>query len=199
MILYDGAPWQDREIETFRPGGADSEDGNEGWNATWTGYYPRKFIDESITRPSSTNISDPQWIYSRYGEILLNYAESMFYLGEEDIAREYLNIVRSRPSVNMPPVTDSGESLERRIQNERRIELYMEEHRWFDVRRWKIADITENKPAERVSISKNMLTGEKTYKIEVFEDRKFLERNYLVPIPQTEIDKNPFLTQNPGY
>ncbi|MEZ5199256.1 MAG: RagB/SusD family nutrient uptake outer membrane protein [Bacteroidales bacterium] len=198
-ILYDGAPWQDREIETFLPGGKDSNEGNEGWNATYSGYYPRKFIDESIIKPTSTNVGSTDWIFCRYGEILLNYAEAQFYLGNEDMAREYLNMVRSRPSVQMPPVTESGEELEKRIQNERRVELFFEEHRFFDVRRWKIAMVTENEDAVKVEIIKDLATGKKTYTYKPFEARAFFEQHYLIPIPQSEIDKNSKLEQNPGY
>src|SRR5699024_2618510 len=139
-ILYDGAPFKDRKVETFLPGGLDSNEGPvSAWNATETGYYVRKFVNEEITNPSSSNISQTPWPFFRYAEVLLNYAEAMYELGDEDTAREYLNMVRSRPSVDMPDVTESGEALFDRIVNERRIELALEEHRWFDVRRWKIA------------------------------------------------------------
>ena len=125
-ILYDGAPWQGREIEVFLPGGKDSPQGNEGWNASWTGYYIRKYVDESIMVPSNQNTSNPNWPFTRLGEIYLNYAECQFNLGNESIAREYLNKIRQRPSVNMPIIPNSvtGIELEKRIKNERRIELY---------------------------------------------------------------------------
>lgn len=198
-ILYDGAPWQNREIETFLPGGKDSNEGTEGWNATYTGYYLRKFLDESILRPTNTNVGNTPWVFIRYGEILLNYAEAMYHLGREETAREYVNKVRSRESVQMPLVTESGSALLKRIQHERRIELVFEEHRFFDVRRWKIAMQTDNVDATKMSITHAAAAGEKTYKVEVFQERAFHERNYLVPIPQSEIERNPELEQNPGY
>jgi len=195
-ILYDGAPWQDREIEVFLPGGADSNQGNEGWNARWTGYYIRKYVDGSIIVPTNTNTSNPNWPYARYGEILLNYAEAQFYLGNEDITREYLNKIRSRPSVNMPDVTDTGMDLEKRIRNERRIELYCEEHRFFDMRRWKIATLDS---LYRMNVYKDPVTGVKTKFITGFMVLNLPERMYLTPIPQSEMEKNPLLEQNPGY
>lgn len=198
-ILYDGAPWQGREIETFLPGGMDSNEGNEGWNASLTAYYPRKFVDETVLRPTANNCGNSHWVYIRYGEILLNYAEAQFYLGNEDECRKYLNILRDRESVQMPHITDSGSKLEQRIRNERYVELFFEEHRFFDVRRWKIAMETDNIPAYKASITKDPATGKKTYEFTPFQERIFLERNYLVPIPQGEIDKNPKLEQNPGY
>lgn len=195
-ILYDGAPWQGRELETFLPGGKDSPQGNEGWNASWTGYNIRKYVDESIKVPSNTATSNPHWPYIRYGEILLNYAEAQFHLGHEDIAREYLNKVRSRPSVMMPNITDIGINLEKRIINERRIELYCEEHRFLDIRRWKIV---VDDSLYRMNITKNLSTGHKTYFITPLIDFNLPERMLLAPIPQSEREKNPNLEQNPGY
>jgi hypothetical protein len=195
-ILYDGAPFQGREIEVFLPGGADSPQGNEGWNASWTGYYIRKYIDESILVPTNYDTSNPNWPYARYGEVLLNYAEAQFYLGNEDLTREYLNKIRSRPSVMMPDVTDTGADLEKRIRNERRIELYCEEHRFFDMRRWKIAPLDS---MYRINVYKDPVTGIKTKWITGFMVLNLPERMYLTPIPQSEIDKNPNLEQNPGY
>ncbi len=201
-ILYDGAPFQGREVETFVPGGRDSREGPiSSWNATETGYYPRKFIDETIINPSGNNQGNSPWIFFRYAEILLNYAEAMYMLGDEETCREYVNQVRSRPSVDMPPVMDSGEDLLERLQHERQIELVFEEHRYFDVRRWKIAPTELNKLPKRMDIVKDIETGEKTYTVNTMEQFTFIfhEKNYLVPIPQSEIEKNPLLEQNPGY
>ncbi len=198
-ILYDGAPWQNREISSYLPGGMDSSEGTEGWNASFSSYSARKFVTESIGRPSATNLGNTPWIFIRYAEILLNYAEAMYHLGDEATAREYVNKIRSRQSVMMPLVTESGEALLKRIRHERRIELVFEEHRFFDVRRWKIAMETENEDAKKMVITRNPTTGAKTYKVEVFQARAFKERNYLVPIPQSEIERNGKLEQNPGY
>lgn len=198
-ISYDGAPFKDRTIETFLPGGKDSKEGPvTPFNASESGYYLRKYIDESITNPNYDNASDPTWPFFRYAEVLLNYAEAEYNLGHEDVCREYLNKVRSRPSVNMPPVTETGDALLKRLQNERFIELAFEEHRYFDVRRWKIAPVVLNIPAKGIQIKKSA-NGTKTYTVFTIEKRGFSEKNYLVPIPQSEIDKDSKLEQNPGY
>ena len=200
IILYDGAPFKHRTVETFLPKGQDSNEGSsQPWNSTQTGYYLRKFLDESITNPGGVNIGSTPWTFVRYAEILLNYAEAMYNVGNEPVAREYVNKTRSRPGVNMPPVTESGTALLARIQQERRIELSFEEHRWFDVRRWKIAPQVLNVPARRMAINKNITTGVKTYSVIDFQQRAFFDKNYLVPIPAYEIQKNPKLVQNPGY
>ena len=201
-ILFDGAPFKGREVETFLPGGKDSKEGSiEAFNASETGYYIRKFIDESITNPSEVNQGNSPWIFFRYAETLLNYAEAKFFLGDETTCRQYINMVRSRPDVNMPPVTESGAALLTRLQHERRIELVFEEHRWFDVRRWKTAPVELNKLPQRINIVKNLTTGVKTYTINTMAQYKFVftDKNYLLPIPQSERDKNSLLEQNPGY
>lgn len=201
-ILYDGAPFKGRECEFFLPGGRDSrESPSESWNASKTGYAIRKFVDESITNPGPDNQGDQPWIFCRYAEILLNYAEAEYMLGDEETCREYINKVRSRPGVEMPDVADTGTALLTRLQHERQIELVFEEHRYFDVRRWKIAPVVLNKEPKRMDIYKDPVTGEKTYTVNTMEQFTFVfhDKNYLVPIPQSEIDKNALLEQNPGY
>lgn len=200
-VLHDGSVWAGRETQTYH-GGLDSPESSVGsWNASLTAYCLKKFIDENVpTVGASVNQTNP-WIYFRYGEILLNYAEAKFELGDEVTAREYLNKVRSRPSVLMPPVpdTETGEKLRKRIQNERRVELAFEEHRFYDVRRWKIAMETENKPLLAIYIKK-LEDGSKTYQIVTLKNRSFSEQHYLLPIPRTEIDKSlGSLIQNTGY
>lgn len=198
-ILHDGSLWQGRVTETF-DGGLDSPGSSiQPWNASLTSYAYKKGVVESIPPSGSTVKPTNPWIFFRYAEVLLNYAEAEFELGHEDVARQYINMVRARPSVNMPPVTDAGEALRARIQNERRVEFAFEGLRFFDVRRWKIADFTENIPILRMHITKQA-DGSKVYQIQTLEKRSFLEQHYLVPIPRSEIDKsNGSLTQNPGY
>lgn len=199
-ILYNGAVFQHRQVETFLPGGQDSQEGPVAtWNASITGYYVRKFLDESIVWPSGTNMGSTPFPHIRYNEILLNYAEIKYYLGQEDSCREYINKIRSRPSVNMPPVTETGLALLERLRNERKVELYMEEHRWFDIRRWKIAPEVLEVDAERMDVWKDPETGEITYTVKVFQERNWFEKMWWLPIPYDEMEKNPNLTQNPGY
>jgi len=199
-ILYDGAKFQHREVETFLPGGLDSNEGPvSGWNASETGYYQLKYANEKIVNPSSLNMSRTPWTWFRYAEILLNYAEANYFLGNEDVARQYLNMVRKRPSVNMPDVKELGDALFTRLVNERRIELVFEEHRWFDVRRLKIAPEVMSEDITRMKITKQP-DGKKFYEVLFWKEANFNpERDYLLPIPQDEIDKNALLEQNPGY
>lgn len=199
-ILYDGAMFQGREVECFLPGGLDSPDGPiEAWNATTTGYYARKFGNESIIQPRGQNVGNTPWPHFRYNEVLLNYAEANYFLGNEDICREYINKIRSRPSVEMPPVTATGEELLKKLQHERKIELFLEGHRFFDVRRWKIAPEVLTFDAQKVDIYKDPQTGIKEYTYSTIIENNFPEKMYYLPIPQQEMEKNPNLNQNPGY
>lgn len=208
-IVCDGQQFRGREIEFFisstgnrAQSGKDSEFGIDDWNASKTHYTIRKFMNESLRNPWNDKGNQP-WIYMRLGEIYLNYAEAMFELGDESTARLYINKIRQRArgaSTNvLPDITATGTQLFSKIQHERRIELAFEDHRFFDVRRWKIAEITENKPARRISIIRNDQTKVKTYKIDVLQERKFFPQHYLLPIPRDERQRNPLLEQNPDY
>lgn len=197
-ILYDGCIFQDHEVETF-DGGIDSPLSSVvPWNATMTGYYLYKFIDpyKSVNLRTEDKSTNP-WIYFRYGEILLNYAEAKFELGDEDTARKYVNLVRAR--VNMPPVNASGIDLRNKIRHERRIELAFEGHRFFDVRRWEILEEVSAKQILGMQIRK-AANGEKSYDIKVVAPVAYYEQHLKLPIPRTEIDKSGgALTQNRGY
>ena len=198
-ILHDGSMWAGRETETWH-GGLDSPESSIGsWNASKTAYAFKKFMVESIPPSGSSVKPENPWIFFRLADFYLNYAEIMYELGNEEQAREYVNKVRARQSVNMPPVTASGEKLRDKIRNERRVELAFEGHRFFDVRRWCIADETENRDLLAMNIQKQA-DGTKTYEVTMLLKRSFLEQHKLVPIPRTEIDKSEgSLVQNPGY
>ena len=98
----------------------------------------------------------------------------------------------------MPDINDTGDVLRERIQNERRVELAFEHHRFFDVRRWKIAETTEKIPLQKMVITKE--NSVKKYDIQTLYNRDFKSHQYLMPIPRTEIEKSMnTLTQNDGY
>lgn len=198
-ILYDGSVWAGRETEIW-DGGLDSPGSTIGsWNASKSGYALKKFIVEEIPPTGSSVKPENPWVFFRLAEVYLNYAEIMFELGDEATAREYVNKVRARQSVQMPPVTASGQELKEKIRHERRIELAFEGNRFFDVRRWKIAKETENRPLLAIKIEK-LDNGTKTYEPTLLLKRLFLDQHYLIPIPRVEIDKSKgSLEQNVGY
>jgi len=84
-----------------------------------------------------------------------------------------------------------------RIRNERRVELCFEEHRFFDVRRWKMGETIFNGPVRGMKITKNGAVL--TYEPFVVENRIFEPKNYLYPLLQSEVNKAPEIQQNPGY
>lgn len=202
-ILYNGATYRGSTIQTFTPGGKDSKDGPSNWNTSKTGYYLKKFMNDALPIDNPWDIAGTQtWIYFRYAEILLNYAEAQNEaVGPDASVYAAINAIRQRPSVMMP-VLKAGltqAQMREKIRNERRIELAFEEHRFYDVRRWKIANVTENAPANGIEIGKS--GNAFTYKVkEALTGKAFAEKQYWLPIPRAEIQaSNNKLEQNPGY
>lgn len=210
-VLYDGAKFKDRTLETFwevkadgsdaGSGGKDSKYGVENWNASPTGYNLKKFLDENYVGNSWNFTSKKNWIWLRLGELYLNLAEALYHTGDEAGARAAVNIIRNR--AGMPDVISSGSQLLEAIKHERRIELVFEEHRYFDVRRWKEGPKSLGRTVHAILIKKYP-DGHKTYEVsplrsDVGGERKFEDKMYWLPIMKSEIDKNPNLVQNPGY
>lgn len=201
-ILYNGAPYRTRTVETFLPGGKDSKDGNGNWNTSPTGYYVRKYINEGNPIENPNQTAYQPWKYLRYAEVLLNYAEAQNEaIGPDGTVYDAVNAIRARAGMPELPKGLSTDSMRSRIRNERRIELAFEEHRYFDVRRWKIAETTENIPAYGILPSKQT-DGSIVYtRIIALANRKFDKlKNYWAPIPQSEINSSgKKLSQNDGY
>lgn len=210
-VLYDGASFKDRTLETYwdvdaagnetGTGGKDSKYGVENWNTSMTGYNLKKFIDESYADNSWNFPNKKNWIWLRLGKQYLNLAEALYHTGDEAGARDAVNVIRDRAT--MPHITASGEQLLEAIKHERRIELVFEEHRYFDVRRWKEGPKYLGRTVHAVTIKKYP-DGYKTYEVsplrsDVGGDRIFDSKMYWLPIMKAEIDKNPNLAQNPGY
>lgn len=205
-VLYNGHPYRGRGVEFFLPGGKDSKDGIANWNTTLTGYCMLKYMDENLNPSDPLNLYKDQtqtqpFKYIRYAEILLNYAEAQNEaVGPDGSVYAALKLIRTR--AGMPEMTPglSQTAMRTAIQNERQVELSFEDHRYFDVRRWKIASVTENVPAYGIHPVKNA-DGSITYtKFVALTDRKFADKNYWMPIPQSEIlSSGGLLKQNPGY
>jgi len=203
-LLYNGAMHRGRAVETFLPGGKDSKDGIENWNTSKTGYMMRKFQNDAYPVIDPWEVAGFQpWIYMRYAEVLLNYAEAQNEaVGPDGSVYSAINQVRQRAGINMPPLPLglSQADMRERIRNERRVELAFEEHRFYDVRRWKIAMQTENEPAYGMDVQK-LPNGTLVYSRKVaLSGRKFENKHYWLPIPRTEIQaSNNQLQQNTGY
>lgn len=195
-ILFHGVTWNGRTLNIIR-GGADNPIGNA--NATPTGYYTRKYMPEAILVNNHGGNSYRNWIYIRYAEILLNYAEALNeldYNANRNQIRSLLDQVRHRGGItgNISSRTDINDQQTMRnfIHKERTVELAFEEHRWWDVRRWNVAKEALSRDIIGVEISKNGKYTRKVAQKRVFEDRM-----YLYPIPEGEYWKTSF--QNPNW
>jgi hypothetical protein len=196
-ILSNGASFQGRPAQ-FWLGGLDSKLSSlSPWNASKTGYTILKMVDSTY----NFNIqpySPAQWIVFRLSEIYLNYAEAEAELGQTATALTYLNLIRTR--AGMPAVTSGGGAdLIAKIQQERRIELCFEGHRFFDLRRWGLAE-TGNQDALGIIITPtNAANTTFSYQVDTVQTRVWMPSFYYYPIPRSEIEANPNLTQNPDY
>ncbi len=201
-ILYNGAPWLNTTLETFeggqsKPGGSDQQ--------TKTSYYMRKFMGNFETASQYSNVSH-DWISFRYAEVLLNFAEAQNeYAGPSDEVYQSIKDIRNRAGISpgadlmyglVPNMTkDQMRSV---IRNERRIELAFEEHRFWDIKRWKIAGQVMTNSLHGMSIIKS--GGIFNYNlIEVLKPKFVSPKMYLHPIPYDEVVKNDNMVQNPGW
>lgn len=193
-ILMNMAPFKGKKVATY-PEGADA---SPNPNATKTGYYLRKFLNEDVNIQTGGSSSGHVVPLFRLAEIYLNYAEALNECDptNPDIAL-YLNKVRNRAS--LPNVSAlSQEQMRTVIQHERRVELAFEEHRSWDVRRWKIASSTLGAPLMGVQIERKPLGGY-TYMPVKVEQRVFQPKMYWYPIPQSEVLKLKQWKQNNGW
>jgi len=178
-----------------------------GTGPTTTGYYSRKMCDENISSNSSFN-TERGWPLIRYAEILLNYAEAINETGQTALAYPKLIDIRRRAGItagadNLYGLKPNMTVAEMRtvIQNERRVELMNEDHRWNDIRRWKIAEVVNNGYNKAINITRIGTTGANfTYQVvNTIRMHVFNPQHYLCPIPQSEVSKMPSMVQNPGY
>jgi hypothetical protein len=234
-ILYEGAPWKPRtsdvaskdpanQIQTGQyilPNGTtvfglDTRKSSvEDWNGSYTGYYIRKFIDPNPAIIDQNTWQQVPWPILRYTEMVFNYAESLIELGDHANALIWLNKVRFR--AGMPALTETGDALKQRFRNEKRVEMYLEEQRYHDTRRWMIAPTTLGRKANGINVTGVAKAGATipnpyrfdpnafSYTYKVFEidpgkeNRAWLDKMYYLPIHRDEMNRNNKLVQNPGY
>jgi len=195
-IFYNGSAFKSIPVNTYIGG----KDGiGQSINATKTGYYMAKFLSGSATWNQVTNYTVRRpWVIFRYAEILLNYAEAQNEaVGPDTSVYDAINQIRKRAGIANLPTDLTKDQMRERIRNERRVELAFEDHRFFDVRRWKIGGQTFGKPVTGMKIVSDGTSL--TYQQFTVENRVFNEKNYRYPFPQSEMDKTTKLVQNPGY
>lgn len=205
-ILYNGALWLNRAVETF-DGGQDKPGGTV--QQTKTSYYMRKFMGPfesvSINPPVYSNTVH-EWVYFRYAEVLLNFAEATNeFSGPTSEVYDALTALRKRAGIAAGTDNLYGlksgmtqDEMRKVIRNERRIELAFEEHRFWDIRRWKIAaQVYNEQPLFGLSIQRSS-SGQLFYnKVPVLTTVFRAPQMYLYPIPYSEVIKNPNMEQNP--
>ena len=203
-IVYNGCSWNGVNVFDESPSGQFSQNTK---GASKTGYYLRKFLAPNLNLVEGGS-TDHIWPLYRYAEVLLNYAEAMneAYGPDNDpkgygmTAREALTEVRNSASTSLPAVTTANKAEFRKVvKNERRVELAFEDHRYWDLIRWKDAESVLNKSIKGVVVRKNNLGGFQ-YSYKTVGSRVFNERNYYMPFSRDEVtNSGGALTQNPKY
>lgn len=181
-IVTNNSMFKNRPVECWTGG----QDGPGIPLATRTGYYLRKYVDEELDMLTG-NTSVHSWHIFRLAEIYLNYAEALNEIdpGNPEI-KHSIDIIRER--VGMPPLPGglNQEQMRKRIRNERRVELAFEDHRFWDVRRWMIAEQTLGVPVRGMEITR-VTDSTFIYNEKTVENRVFEPKMYFYPIPQAEI------------
>jgi hypothetical protein len=187
---------QKKAIETFAGG----FNATPKYGATPTGYYLRKYVDGScVTTADNQTSRRHTWIIFRLGEFYLDYAEAVYNAtGSANdatygmTANEAINVLRNRSDIQMPEFTEDGSDWVTRYERERLVELAFENHRFWDVRRWNKGEQYFGSIQVANISSDLILTRSKV-------NRTWDKKMYFYPIPQSELQKNPNLTQNTGW
>lgn len=206
-ILYNNVTWQGRAVQTWQ-----SEPNAQGiitygtdistaTSITKTSYYLKRLWPEA-SRSGSTASALLNYVFYRYAEVLINYAEA---LNEEagPTAEVYnaVNAIRLRAKMPALPAGLSQSEMRERIRNERAIEFAFEDMRWWDILRWKKGPEIVAQPMKAMKVIKNA-NGSFSYSvIELPAFKKVFNNNmYLYPIPRAEMNKTSgALKQNPGW
>lgn len=200
-VLYNEA-WlgvDNRRAEFFYG----TRDNNKTFDSPQNGYEVRKRVGLEIFPRNNVSTYQPGILY-RLAEAYLGYAEALNESnpGNPDILK-YINLVRERAGI--PGLTGgSQQEIREAIQRERRVEFNCEGVRIHDLRRWKLAEKELNKDMMGMNFfgtekSSDAANPNAFYKGTFNMRRSFSKKMYLWPVPQTEIDENPNLTQMPGY
>ena len=200
-IVKNGDEWpsngsQKKAIEIFQGG----FNALPKYGATPTGYYLKKYVDGScVTTADNQTKRRHTWILFRLSELYLDYAEAVFNAtGSANdatyglTANDAINKLRNRSDIKMPKFTEDGDAWVARYERERMVELAFENHRFWDVRRWK-KGAQYFKTVQVANISAKLQLTRSTV------TRQWDEKYNFYPIPQSELKKNPNLTQNQGW
>ncbi|WP_345950860.1 RagB/SusD family nutrient uptake outer membrane protein [Mucilaginibacter sp. PAMB04274] len=209
-VIYNDENYQSRRIEMWSQNNANGTvTYGKDYNAnniiyTATRYYCRKYWPEVyINRVAGATYLN--FLFFRYAEVLLNYAEAQNEaVGPDASVYDAINQIRARGDVNMPPLPLglTKDQMRERVRNERAVELAFEDHRWYDIMRWKKGPEIVAQPVYGMNVIKNA-NGSFTYsKVLLGSNYQKVFRDYMhrYPIPRTEIYKSKGkLVQNTGW
>lgn len=216
IVLCNQDKWQDRRVEMWFDKTNPSVSGSEMKDARdycTTGYLCKKMWPEDLRAGGSSSIP-MNWIWMRYTDVILWYAEAMNWAYGPDIdalgagltARQALNKIRNRLNPSNPNHRNlalsyaTKEAFHERLMNERAIEFIYEEQRWWDVLRYKKGVETFGVPIYGV---RNLRTSTAPLTFEItrrkLENRTFQDYMHVYPIPYSELEKSPKLKQNLGW
>lgn len=167
-------------------------------NVIDTGFGIMKYLDPTANNMIWLCESRTDYLIFRYGETLLNIAEAAFELGKEGEALDYVNQIRSRAGVAEQTSIDLD-----KIRHERKVELAFENHRYWDLRRWREAVSMLNRSYTGIRYVLDYNTNK--FLIEFIDQVDgpvtpvFPEKNYYFPITMARTSQNSNLVENPGY
>ncbi len=206
-VLHQGSHWLSSTLATYEGGRSNPTGTSE--TKTKTSYYMSKFMGKFENTVEYSGVTR-NWVLFRYAEILLNYAEAQ---NEADLAAgktapnqdvlKAIRDLRKRAGIDGDdgtygiPNNATCLQLQQTIRNERRIEMAFEEQRYWDIRRWKIAEDVFSKPIKGLVIT--LIAGNMQFLEKDVLDMKFDTRRYLYPIPYSEVNKNSNMVQNPMW
>ncbi|MBS7564099.1 RagB/SusD family nutrient uptake outer membrane protein [Mucilaginibacter sp. Bleaf8] len=200
-ITYHGSTWLNTNGGTVITTELNAN-GNSGKATGGNDYSPTGYIVRKAMGLGNWDVNNRSCILLRLANIFLDYAEALNEAepGSADVLK-YVNLIRERAGIpqygsGSLPIPAGKEAMREAIRKERRVELAFENVRYFDVRRWKIAEQTDNGPTYGLNINANLPDF---LKVVSFETRVFSKRHYLFPIPQNDVNVDNLLVQNPGW
>ena len=187
-VIYAGCTWKGKKMDCS-VGGTNGafmpyREQPYSYGKTTTGYFLRKLMDETLTDVKSVKSSQP-WVELRFAEVLLNKAEAAYRLNKYSEAQNLMNRVRAR--VGLPGKNSTGEAWFKDYRKERKVELAYEGHLFWDMRRWKLAHIEYNNYRCH---GMKIANGTYEYVDCDGQDRKFLQKLYVLPVPTSELKNN---------
>ena len=219
-IGFDGGKWFSLETTNinnipYLDAKAGALSGKQGFEIySITGYFAKKLVHyENVISQEGSTIKGYSFPIFRLSDLYLMYSEALNEVKESPDSEvyEYIQKVRDKAGLdiggdlvntwqlysNSPSKPSTKEGMRDIIQQERMIELALEGHRYWDLRRWKLADEYFSLPIRGWNIFRPDVEG--FYEVENIYYRNYLIKDYLWPISQNELLRNPNLIQNPGW